>query len=149
MSALTTLPALPADVAVSFDALPSEARDVLLDLRGLIFETATEDPRIGAINEVLRWGEPAYITARAITGSTLRLGIEKTSGKPALFFNCNTSLVEGFRERFGAQLSYSKNRAVLIDRDVSGNDTPGSNAETHRQALRHCIHAALSYHLKP
>jgi hypothetical protein len=120
-----------------FHEIAYEHRQILLDVRELIFEVAASDLRIDAIEETLRWGEPAYLTTKSKTGSTIRLGIEKHSGKPALFFNCKTTLVEEFRQKFGADLSYSKNRAVLLDGELTELEP----------ALNHCIAAALTYHL--
>ena len=135
---MTDINTIPADVASVFDQFSPEQRDILLEARTEIFKVAMEDPRIGELEEVLRWGEPAYITKNKKTGSTIRLGIEKTTGKPALFFNCNTSLVEDLREQFGSILTYSKNRAVLLDTD----DKAAGNA------WRSGIASALTYHLR-
>ena len=121
-----------------FHEIAPEHRQILLDVRELIFEVAASDPRIDAIEETLRWGEPAYVTTKNKTGSTIRLGIEKNSGTPALFFNCKTTLVEGFRQKFGVKLSYSKNRAILLNGDLVKIGP----------ALTHCIAAALTYHLR-
>lgn len=121
-----------------FQGIAPEHRQILLDVRELIFEVAAGDPHIGGIEETLRWGEPAYVTAKHKTGSTIRLSIEKGAGKPALFFNCKTTLVEEFRQKFGDALAYSKNRAVLLDRELAQLSP----------RLTHCIAAALSYHLR-
>ena len=134
---MTEINAIPADVASVFDQFSPEQREILLEARAEIFKVAMEDPRIGKLDEVLRWGQPAYITKNKKTGSTIRLGIEKTTGKPALFFNCNTSLVEDLREQFGSILTYSKNRAVLLDTDEAAGN-----------AWRSGIASALTYHLR-
>ena len=125
----------PAEVASVFDAYTPEHRAPLQNARALIFEVAASNPEIGAIEEALRWGEPAYLTSEKKAGSTIRLGVEKASGQPAIFFNCRTTLVEEFRQTFGRDLRYSKNRAVLME---------GADGD----ALRHCIAAALTYHLR-
>jgi len=126
----------PSEVVAAFEKVQQPDRDALLDVREMIFEVAKDDPRVGNIEEALRWGEPAYLTNRTKAGSTIRLGIEKGSGKPAMFFNCQTALVEEFRQQFGSDLRYSKNRAVILD----GKDDPN--------ALRICIAAALTYHCR-
>jgi hypothetical protein len=130
---------MPAPVLQAFRQVPTPMRATLLEVRRLIFDVANDDPRIGPLEEALRWGEPAYLTQKNKTGSTIRLGVEKASGKPALFFNCQTTLVEDFRTQFGGALTYSKNRAVLIDKDTS----------ECADALKICITAALTYHLRP
>ena len=101
---------MPADVAAVFNGFPDQSREKLLAVRGLIFDVANEHPNIGRVEEALRWGEPAYITVNKRTGSTIRLGVERRSNSPAIFFNCKTTLVEGFREQCGSALKYSKNR---------------------------------------
>ncbi|WP_284369922.1 hypothetical protein [Sulfitobacter pacificus] len=135
---IKNMPAVPPDILPAFEKFGARQRAVLLTLRQMIFDVAQSDPRIGSLEEALRWGEPAYLTSQNKTGSTIRLGVEKTSGLPALFFNCNTSLVEGFRQQFGNALKYSKNRAVLVDT---------AEGQTN-DALRLCIAAALTYHLR-
>lgn len=135
---MSQMQTIPAQVLSAFQRISPEHRKTLLDMRALIFEVAQADPRIGTLEEGLRWGEPAYLTTETKTGSTIRLGVEKTSGMPALFFNCNTTLVEGFRQQFGSSLRYSKNRAVLAG---------GDDSEI-RNALKMCIASALTYHLR-
>lgn len=130
---------IPSSVLSIFQAFSPEDRDAFLDARELIFDVAATDLRIGILEETLRWGEPAYITTSNKTGSTIRLGTEKTSGMLALFFNCKTTLVEEFRQQFGEVLTYSKNRAVLIQCGDS----------QIRDALKICIASALTYHLRP
>ncbi len=132
------VPKMPAAVAQCFDQISPQHRARFFSLRDQIFGVAAADSRIGDIEEALRWNEPAYLTSASKSGSTIRLGMEKTSNQPALFFNCQTSLVETFRQQFGKTLRYVKNRAVLLDADTSETET----------ALRHCIHAALTYHLR-
>lgn len=129
---------IPTNVLEVFQGFAPDQRQTLLEVRELIFEVALEDHRICQIEEALRWGEPAYIRTKARTGSTIRLGVEKTSGQPALFFNCKTSLVEEFRLKFGGLFRYSKNRAILLD----------SPLDTSRSALKICISAALTYHIR-
>lgn len=130
--------AIPAQISPAFEKFAPDHRERLLRLRQMIFDAALADPRVGDVEEALRWGEPAYLTSQSKSGSTIRLGVEKTSGQPALFFNCNTTLVEEFRAQFGTALAYAKNRAVLVS------TTDGDAG----QALRICIAAALTYHLR-
>jgi hypothetical protein len=129
---------IPTQISPAFEKFAPEHRERLLGLRQMIFDVAKTDPRVGEIEEALRWGEPAYLTSQKKSGSTIRLGVEKTSGLPALFFNCNTTLVEEFRDQFGTALKYSKNRAVLA----------GATDGQTNDAVRICIAAALTYHLR-
>ncbi len=129
---------IPTPVLQVFQDFDAADRTTLLSIRELIFEVAANDPRIGSIEETLRWGEPAYVTTKNKTGSTIRLSIERNTGKPALFFNCKTSLVEEFRQQFGGSLTYVKNRAVILD----------DEGVEYIATLKMCIAAALTYHLR-
>ena len=126
------------DVEKKFMSFPDDRREYLLALREMIFDVAETDSRIGHLSEELRWGDPSYITATTNAGSTVRLGLFDTS-KVALFFNCNTTLVESFRNQYSDTLEYSKNRAILID--------PRSPPKG--EILQSCIYSSLVYKLKP
>jgi len=130
--------AIPTNVAAVFNGFDPAHQKTLLALRALILKTAQSNDAIGPIEETLRWNEPAYLTSQSKSGSTIRLGVERGSNKAAIFFNCKTTLVEEFRSQFADTLSYSKNRAVLVD-DLK---------TSHAKALEHCIAAALTYHLR-
>ncbi|WP_439143499.1 DUF1801 domain-containing protein [Planktotalea sp.] len=132
------MPPIPSPVSAAYERFETAQRDTLLKARALIFEVAREDKNIGELEEVLRWGEPAYITSKKKTGSTIRLAVEKQSGQPAIFFNCQTTLVGDMRSRFGTELTYSKNRAILL----------ASLDDTIKSALKFAIGAALTYHLR-
>ena len=101
-------------VAAAFDAAPPAARDGLLALRSLVFETAEDLPQIGRLEEALRWGQPAYLTPERKSGTTLRLGVPK-SGKFALFVHCQTSLIGDFITMFPGQDRIEGTRAILFD----------------------------------
>ncbi|MGX9355676.1 DUF1801 domain-containing protein [Roseobacteraceae bacterium S113] len=127
---------MPKEVRAAFDALPGALRPCFDRLRTAILAAAAHDPRIGPLEESLKWGQPAYRPQRARTGSTLRLGVARDAPDHcAVFFICNTNLVDRFRARF-PELTCMGNRAVLL-----APDTPLP------EALAHCLHAALSYHL--
>lgn len=129
---------MPANVFDAFEAVAPAQRGPLMAVREIIFEVAETCPEIGSVEETLRWGEPAYVTTKRRTGSTIRLAVEKGSGQPALFFDCKTTLVEGFRQQFGEDMQFVKNRAVLL----------GDNPEMQAEAIAICIRAALRYHLR-
>ncbi len=57
-------------------------------------------------------------------------------GRYAIYFNCNTSLVENFRELYSGALTLEGNRAVILEADE-----PIPEAE-----VRHCLAMALTYH---
>ena len=131
-------PPLPAPVKAAFDAFPEPARDTLLNVRSLIFQTAASNPAVGPLTETLKWGEPAYLTEASKSGSTIRMGWKPANpDHGALFFNCKTTLVNIMRDVYPDIFTYQGNRAVLFRLDQ-----PLPN-----DALAHSIEMALTYHL--
>ncbi len=126
-----------AAVEQAFEAFPTGARRRLLRLRELIFKTAAATPGVGPLEETLKWGEPAYLTSQSKSGSTVRLGWKKARPTQiAMYFNCQTTLVDSFRTLFPKDFSFEGNRALLFDQA----------AAVPTDALGHCIAAALTYH---
>lgn len=123
-------------VAAAFDALAPPARDGLLALRSLIFETADELPRVRPIEEALRWGQPAYLTPISKSGTTIRLGVPKTGGF-ALFVHCGTNLIAEYSDLYKNLDRVEGTRALLFD-DATQID---------RQRHGWLISRALTYHL--
>jgi hypothetical protein len=126
-------------VAEAFAAVPPPARDKLLQLRALIYETAAQTPKVGALTEALRWGEPSYLTAESKSGTTIR--IHWKARRPdhcALYVNCQTSLVEQYRLRHQDAFEFEGNRALLFQ----------TKKPLLKAALRDCIRLALTYHLR-
>ena len=133
----TTRFADPAVKAV-FDAYAPAVRAPLLRLRELILTTARETDGVGALTETLKWGEPAYLPARAGVGTTVRINTLKGArDKYAAFFNCQTTLVATFRERYGDQFVFEGNRAIVFP----------TGAKIPEAAFKHCVALALTYHL--
>lgn len=124
-------------VESAFLEFPAKERSLLLDLRELILETSDETDGVGLIEETLKWGEPAYLTMKPKSGTTIRLGISKT-GVPALFTHCQTTVVAAFQALFPDDFTYDGNRAVYVNE---------LSAET-RDKLRLLITHALTYHRK-
>jgi hypothetical protein len=123
------------EVQAVLDGLPAPQRRRLVALRTLILETATAAD-VGPLTETLKWGEPAYLPKAPRTGTTVRINAVKgRDDQVALYFHCQTTLVEDFRARHPG-LSYEGNRAVILP--VDG---PLPDAE-----LRDCIAQALTYH---
>lgn len=125
-----------ANVERAFAAFSDQARPGLLQLRGLIFQTAREIPAVGALRETLKWGQPAYLTPHSKSGTTLRLGQPKNGGF-ALFTHCQTSLISEFQSQFQDQFTYDGTRALLFQ---SGQKLPLEN-------IALLIRRALTYHL--
>ncbi|GAB3252954.1 DUF1801 domain-containing protein [Chitinimonas naiadis] len=123
-----------------FAAYPPAIRQQLLTLRELIFDTAQAKTEVDRIEETLKWGEPAYLTPETHSGSTIRLGWKLSApSEYAIYFHCQTRLVETFRTLFPKDFRFEGNRALRFgDQDTVSLD-----------ALRFCIAAALTYHIQP
>src|SRR5712672_4488794 len=112
-----------------FNAYPRPIKARLLALRRLIFDTAKTTKGVGALEETLKWGQPSYLTPETKSGSTVRIDqVKASAGQVAVFFHCQTNLVETFRDLY-PELSYSGNRAILLD----------AEDKLAEAALRHCI----------
>jgi hypothetical protein len=130
-------PPMPADVAAAFAAFPERVRAQLLEVRDLVFETGASIEGVGPLTETLKWGEPAYLTEATRSGSTVRLGWFRSSEREgAVLFNCRTTLVDDFRERFPGVFAYEKNRAILLD----------AREPLPKAPLSTCVGMALTYH---
>ncbi len=129
-----------ADPAVKahFDAYPPGVRKKMLALRELIFDTAARADGVGELTEALKWGEPAYLTDRSRSGSTVRIDWKRKAPEQyAVYFNCQTRLVDEFRTLFPNDFSFEGNRALVFALDQ---DLP-------QDSLALCIEASLRYHL--
>ena len=124
------------DVRAAFDAMDVAARDPALQLRELIFDVADNTPEIGPIEEVLRWGQPSYITPKKKAASTLRLGVPK-NGTFAIFAHCQSSVISDYVALFPNQDRVEGNRAILFD--------TADQIDPKRHGL--LIKSALTYHL--
>ena len=79
----------------------------MLALRRLIFDTARTTKGVGALQETLKWGQPSYLTPQTNSGSTIRIDqVKSAAGQYAVYFHCQTDLVETFRELYPTQLRY-------------------------------------------
>jgi uncharacterized protein DUF1801 len=125
-------------IAAVLGAYSKPVQNRLLALRRLIFQTARETDGVGAIEEALKWGQPSYLTTATGSGSTIRIdGVKSVPNQYAVYFHCQTNLVETFRELY-PELRYGGNRSILLD---AGEKLPEA-------ALRHCIALALTYHAR-
>jgi Domain of unknown function (DU1801) len=126
-----------AAVEALFDAYPKPVKARLLALRRLIFDTAKVTKGVGALEETLKWGQPSYLTTETRSGSTIRIDqVKAQPGQYAVYFHCQTNLVETFRQLY-PELRYGGNRSILLDAQEKPPET----------ALRHCVALALTYHL--
>ena len=125
------------DVEAKYASFPKPARRGLLTLRGLIFETAGTTPGVGALEETLKWGQPAYLTPETKSGSTIRLGLPKQGGF-AIYAHCQTTILSDFQSIFPDDFVYEGNRAIHF----------ADNEALPLEKLRLLISHALTYHLK-
>ena len=137
---MKTTPNLPTHSAVQavFDSYPPALREKLLVLRQLILDTAASTQGVGEIEETLKWGEPAYVTTQTRSGSTVRIDCKKDQDRYAIYFNCNTTLVDTFRSMFPHTFEFEGNRALVF----------GLKDALPAKELAFCIAMALTYHRK-
>ncbi len=120
-------------VREKFQSYPDHIREKLLFLRGLIIETAADTVGVGELEETVKWGEPSYVSR---IGSTIRIDWkEKRPNHYAMYFNCNTKLVDTFREIYRNEFNFEGNRAIVFHEDES----------IAVDELRHCIEMSLTY----
>ncbi|MCP3773886.1 DUF1801 domain-containing protein [Paenibacillus sp. MZ04-78.2] len=123
-------------VADVFDRYPKHIQEKLLFLRQLILDTASETDGVDTVEETLKWGEPSYI---AKSGSTIRINWKESNlNQCAMYFNCNSKLVDTFRELYRDQFNFEGNRAIMFD----------ANDEIPVDELKQCISLALTYHTR-
>jgi hypothetical protein len=126
-------------VSEIFNAYPRGIRAKLMVLRELIFDVASRTQGVGELKESLRWGEPAYLTAQSKSGSTIRIDRKKSSETQyAIYFHCQTTLVDTFRTEFPTEFKYDGNRSIVFD----------AHDEVPMKELSICIAMALTYHLR-
>lgn len=124
-------------VAAVFARYSGQVKQRLLAVREMIFDVALETHGVGKLQETLKWGEPAYVTAESGSGSTVRIDRKKDSdGRYAIYFHCQTTLVDTFRTLFPDTFAFEGNRAIVFD---VGQAVP-------EKELRYCLQMALTYH---
>jgi hypothetical protein len=124
-------------VAEVFSLYPKRVKQKLLSVREMIFEVAMETQGVGKLQETLKWGEPAYVTAESGSGSTIRINQRRGSeGQYAIYFHCQTTLIDTFRTLFPDVFTFEGNRAIVFRQEQV----------VPKEELRRCIHMALTYH---
>jgi len=122
------------EVEKTFNSYPKAVGKRLLYLRKLILDTALETEGVGAVQETLKWGQPSYLVKK---GSTIRLGcVDSCSGQYAMFFHCQTKLVDTFVGLYGDKFKFEGSRAIVFN----------SNDHVSETELKHCISLSLTYH---
>ena len=120
------------DIQNKLQDYPENAQLALNRLKDLIYQAAKELD-IDDIEESLKWGEPCY---SAKTGSPIRVDWKlKTPNDYYLFFNCQTKLVDTFRELYTGTLEFQGNRAIVLS----------LSEPLPENEVKHCIALALKY----
>jgi hypothetical protein len=118
-----------------FSQYPLNISTALNALRELIY-SLVDELELGTIEESLKWGEPSF---KVKTGSPIRIDWKSaTPDNYFLFFNCQTKLVDTFRELYSDVLEFQGNRAIVLN----VNETTPPSATL---ALKHCLTLALTY----
>jgi Domain of unknown function (DU1801) len=125
-------------VASVFKAYPPGVRRRLLALRALTFDIASKTNGVGRLTEALKWGQPSYLTEESGSGSTVRIDRIKGNGGYAIYFHCQSGLVDTFRTIYPSLFRYEGKRAILFN---EGDRVPV-------RELGHCIALALTHHLR-
>ena len=122
------------NVKEKFDSYPNFIRKKMYALRKLVIQTANEIEGLEELEETLKWGEPSYITKN---GSTIRMDWKESSpDEYAMYFHCQTKLVDTFKELYRDKFKFEGNRSIIFSQDekIAENE------------LMHCISIALNYH---
>ncbi|OQW56801.1 MAG: hypothetical protein A4S14_20955 [Proteobacteria bacterium SG_bin9] len=126
-------------VADVFESYPPPLRTKLKALRTLILDVAATTPDVGALDEMLKWGQPSYLTTESGSGSTIRIDrVKSATPQYAMYFHCQTDLVETFRQLYPDRFRFEGNRAIIF---TAADKLP-------ERELRHCVGLALTYHLR-
>jgi hypothetical protein len=128
-----------ARVATVFQAYPASLRKQLMVVRDLVFDVAAKTDGVGVLQEMLKWGQPSYLTAETGSGTTIRIDRVKASeSRCAMYFHCQSGLIETFRELYPDSFVFEGKRAIVFE---AADRVPV-------RALRHCIGLALTHHLR-
>jgi len=109
----------------------------MLAVRDLIFDVAASIECVGELEEILKWGEPSYLTSESKSGTTIRIDWKpKNPDFYGIYVSCQTDLVKRFRHNYSDTLQFEGDRAILF---------PIAEPLPIEQ-LSQCIAAALTYH---
>lgn len=125
-------------VAAIFEAYPPAVRKRLAALRTLVLETAEQTDGVGRLTETVKWGQPSYLTEETGSGTTVRIDRLKADDGYAIFFHCQSGLVDEFRQLYPDTFRFQGNRAIVFE---------ATEAVPARE-LGHCIALALTHHAR-
>jgi len=125
------------EVAAVFETYPKDVKTKLMFLRQLIFDVASKTDGVGELEETLKWGQPSYLTTQSKSGSLVRIDqIKSQEGKYAMYFHCQTTLVDTFKEMYRGTFEFGGNRSIILS----------EKDKVPVEELSHCISMALTYH---
>ena len=102
------------EVAEVFASYPKHIKNKLMFLRQLVFDVASETEGVGEVEETLKWGEPSYLVEG---GSTIRMDwIKSSPDHYAMYFHCQTKLVDTFKELYKDKFKFEGNRILYFQR---------------------------------
>ena len=126
------------EVAAVFDTYPKEIKSKLMFLRQLILDVASRTTGVGELEETLKWGQPSYLTTQTKSGSLIRIDqIKSQEGTYAMYFHCQTTLVDAFKEMYRSRFEFGGNRSIIFR----------VQDKVPVKELSHCVSMALTYHL--
>jgi hypothetical protein len=122
------------EIQAKFSSYPLAAQKQLEEVRRLILAVAEENA-LGVVEETLKWGEASYLVKG---GSAIRIDWKpKDPDVIKVYFHCQTSLIETFREVYRQEFDYEGNRAIVLPLTAS---LSGAR-------LKDCLQMALKYHI--
>ncbi|MCU4674240.1 DUF1801 domain-containing protein [Catenovulum sp. 2E275] len=93
---------------------PPAAKQKIAELKALIYQVAAED-NLGKVIESLKWNELSYLCKQ---GSAVRIDWKiKHPEFVSLFFNCQSLLIETFRELYPDSFEFIGNREIRLPID--------------------------------
>ena len=114
-------------------------KEMLHKLRDLILSIAQDVNDVGSISQELRWNQFSFLTLASGSGSTIRIdGRRDDAAKVAIYFHCQSGLVDQFKEHYNGVLIFEGKRAIIID----------VRKDFREAEIRHCILLALTHHLR-
>lgn len=115
MTSRIPIPALPPEVQVVLSTWPDTAQRHLLAIRDILFDVAAQSD-VGALDESLKWGQPAWRPRAPRTGSTLRFGWSAQNPAALMaFVNCRTDLAGQMSTRFPNAYDNDGRRSLAFD----------------------------------
>ena len=129
------------DIQNKFAHYPDQVKPSLDAIRQLIY-SLVDELQLGEIEESLKWGEPSF---KVKSGSPIRMDWKAaTPDNYYLFFNCQTKLVDTFRELYSEVLEFQGNRAIVLS--LNHHQQPNLASQNRiSSAVKHCLQLALTY----